>query len=386
MVHRVVDLPRDRSFFLFGPRQTGKSTLIRSTLGGDSWAVDLLETDTFLRYLRAPELFRREAEQKIAGGRAKTIFVDEIQRLPVLLDEIHLLLERHKCRFILSGSSARKLRRGGTNLLAGRAVQRRLFPFVYAEVSEGFDLEEALRFGTLPPVHGKPVEEKIDTLAAYANTYLREEIQQEGLVRNLGGFARFLDVAAAQCGELMNFSSIARECALPTRTVQAYYEILDDTLVAYRLEPWVKSVRKRLVAHPKFYLFDTGVTNALNRRLASPPDRATRGRLFQQLMILETQRMVWYLKSEAQLHFWRTNTGAEVDLLVDKRGQPSAAYEIKSGRRIVGADLTGLRSFREEHPKVPCGVICDAPEEYEIDGVQVLPWREYLERLPALLG
>ena len=386
MIHRIVDLPRDRSFFLFGPRQTGKSTLIRSTLGEDSWAVDLLETDTFLRYLRAPELFRREAEQKIAGGRAKTIFVDEIQRLPVLLDEIHLLLERHKCRFILSGSSARKLRRGGTNLLAGRAAERRLFPFVYAEVSEGFDLEEALRFGTLPPIHGRPVEEKIDTLAAYANTYLREEIQQEGLVRNLGGFARFLDVAAAQCGELVNFSAIARECALPTRTVQAYYEILDDTLVAYRLEPWVKSVRKRLVAHSKFYLFDTGVTNALNRRLASPPDRATRGRLFQQLMILETQRMVWYLKSEAQLHFWRTNTGAEVDLLVDKRGQPSAAYEIKSGRRIVGADLTGLRSFREEHPKVPCGVICDAPEEYEIDGVQVLPWREYLERLPALLG
>jgi len=360
--------------------------LVRSTLGEDSWAVDLLETDTFLRYLRAPELFRREAEQKIADGRAKTIFVDEIQRLPILLNEIHLLLERHKCRFILTGSSARKLRRGGTNLLAGRAVERRLFPFVFAEVSEGFDLEEALRFGTLPAIHGQPMETKIDTLAAYANTYLREEIQQEGLVRNLGGFARFLDVAAAQCGELVNFSAIARECALPTRTVQAYYEILDDTLVAYRLEPWGKSVRKRLVAHSKLYLFDTGVTNALNRRLASPPDRATRRRLFEQLMVLETQRMVWYLKSEARLYFWRTNVGAEVDLLVEKRGQPRAAYEIKAGRRIVRADLTGLRSFREEHPKVPCGVICDAPEEYEIDGMRVLPWREYLQRLPALLG
>jgi predicted AAA+ superfamily ATPase len=386
MIHRIVDLPRTRSFFLFGPRQTGKSTLIRSTLETSSWTVDLLQSELFLRYAREPELFRREAEVKIARQKAKTIFIDEVQRLPELLNEVQLLIEKRGCRFILSGSSARKLRRGGTNLLAGRAVERHLFPFVRAEIAEAFDLEDALRFGTLPALYGKPPAEKMDILGAYANTYLREEIQQEGLVRNLGGFSRFLDVAAAQCGELVNFSAFGRECGLATRTVQAYYEILEDTLIGYRLEPWTRSSRKRLVAHQKFYLFDTGVTNAVNRRLTAAPDPALRGRLFEQLLILETHRLRSYLRSETRLFFWRTNTGAEVDLLLEKHGKLLGAYEIKSVKRISGADLSGLRAFREEHPRVPLAIICDTAEPYDLAGVRVLPWNIYLQELPEILS
>jgi predicted AAA+ superfamily ATPase len=384
MVNRIISLPK-ASFFLFGPRQTGKSTHIRSILDRYSWTVDLLESDVFLRYARSPELFRHEAEHRIRNEKTRTIFVDEVQRLPQLLNEVHLLMEKFPCRFILTGSSARRLRRGGTNLLAGRARERHLFPFVLSEVADEFDLEDALRFGTLPPVFGRPTREKIDILQAYANTYLREEIQQEGIVRNLGGFSRFLDVAAAQSGELVNFSAFGRECRLPTRTVQSYYEILEDTLVGFRLEPWIKSSRKRLVAHPRFYLFDTGVTNAVNGRLRAPPDPMLRGRLFEQFIILEVSRMISYLGSETRMFFWRTNTGAEVDLLLEKHGALRAAIEIKASGYIAGADFSGLRSFHAERPRVPLSVVCNAAEPYETDGVSVVPWRRFLEGLPGLL-
>lgn len=386
MINRIVDLPPSHSFFLFGPRQTGKSTLIRSIHAGDAWSVNLLEGDTFLRYARSPETFRLEAQRRIEREGTRTIFVDEVQRLPELLNEVHRLLELHQCRFILTGSSARKLRRGGTNLLAGRAVVRELFPFVYAEIPDRFDLEEILRFGTLPAVFEQSPGDKVDILNAYANTYLREEIQQEGIVRNLGGFSRFLDLAAAQNGELVNFSAFGRECGLPTRTVQSYFEILEDTLIGFRLEPWMKSARRRLVAHPKLYLFDTGVTNAINRRLKDEPDSVLRGRLFEQLVVLEVHRMISYLGSEARIYFWRTNVGAEVDLLIENHGRLAAAVEIKASKTISGAAFSGLRSFRDVHFGVPLSVVCTAPEPFERDGIQVVPWRQFFEGLPELLG
>jgi predicted AAA+ superfamily ATPase len=378
----MISLPERDSFFLFGARQTGKSTLIASRFQTGLWTVNLLLSDSFLAYSKDPALFRREAEEKIKSGGAQTIFVDEIQRVPELLNEIHALMAQYpKCRFILTGSSARKLRRGGINLLGGRAVERHLFPFVREELGEGFSLEDALLYGTLPPIVGKTPDERRDFLAAYVHTYLREEIQSEGIARNLGGFSRFLDVAAQQCGELVNFSAIGRECALPTRTVQSYYDILVDTLVGLRLEPWRKSVRKRLMAHPKVYLFDLGVTNAVNRRLTGSLDPVVKGRLFEQWVVLETHRRLQYARSEAGLFFWQTNHGAEVDLLIAKHGQIRAAIEIKVRPRIAGADLSGLRAFREEHAEVPCFVVCTAPHAFEVDGVKVLPWKQFLDRM-----
>jgi predicted AAA+ superfamily ATPase len=313
------------------------------------------------------------------------IFVDEIQRVPQILNEVHFLIEKTKCRFILTGSSARKLRRGGVNLLAGRAVQRRLFPFVYREIADTFSLSETLQFGTLPVLHGLSREEKIDILNAYTEMYLKEEVQAESLVRNLGGFSRFLDLAAGQSGEMVSFTAIGQECQVSTRTVQSYYEILEDTLIGFRLPSWRKSLRKRLTAHAKFYLFDTGVTNSLTRQLTAPPDSIRRGRLFEQFIILETYRLLHYLQSEATLYYWRTNHGAEVDLLIEKHGRIVGAFEIKCLSRITGAHLSGLRAFREENPDVPLRVICLAEHPFRIDEIQVLPWERYLTDLKNFL-
>ena len=385
MIKRTVELPKAGSFFLLGPRQTGKSTLINDLYTKDIWKIDFLMTDVFFKYSKDPALFRREAEEKIGREGVAIIFIDEIQRVPILLNEIHYLIEKYpSCRFILTGSSARKLKRSGADLLAGRAVERFLFPFTFTEIADVFELDDVLTYGTLPVVFGKTPDEKRDVLEAYAHVYLKEEIQQEGIVRNLGGFSRFLDVAAAQFGEQVSFSSVGRDCALPVRTVQSYYEILEDTLVGFRLEPWRRSLRKRLSGHPKFYFFDNGVTNAVNRRLTGTPDRPLLGRLFEQFIVLETFRYLHYARSEARMFFWRTGHGAEVDLILERDQKIQAAVEIKFAETVAGADLSGMRAFREEHPEAPGMVVCTARNNYELDGFRVMGWRKYLSGLTEL--
>lgn len=384
MIPRKAQLPEKQSFFIFGPRQTGKSTLLSFRYKDNVWYINLLFTDLFLKYSKSPDLFRREAIEKIKKN-ITTIIIDEVQRVPLLLNEVHYLIENFDCQFILSGSSARKLRRGNINLLAGRAVQRYLFPFIYEEITDSFDLDDVLHFGTLPAIYGKTFTEKIDILKAYTDIYLREEILMEGIVRNLGGFSRFLDIAASQFGELVSFSAIGRECHVPTRTVQSYYEILEDTLIGFRLHPWLKSKRKRLVAHPKFYFFDLGVTNSLNQHLTSPPDPNLKGRLFEQFIILETYRLIKYLQSETNIYFWRTNHGAEVDLIMEKHNKVTNAFEIKSTKEVAGADLTGLRSFRDDFPQASLYVIANISDAYRYDNVSILPWKDYLENLKTIL-
>jgi predicted AAA+ superfamily ATPase len=384
MLQRACRLPPTRSCLLLGPRQTGKSTLVRSLLPRRSWTVDLLQQDVFLRYSKQPELFRLEAEAKARAG-TRVVFVDEIQRLPALLDEIHGLIEAHRIRFLLTGSSARKLRRGAANLLAGRASTRRLYPLTLAEQGDHFDLDRTLRYGSLPAVVTGSATAARELLASYADTYLREEVQAEALVRNLGGFARFLDVVAAENGGIVNASAVARDASLATRTVLEYYQILEDTLIGYRLEPWRASPRARLVGHPRFYLFDTGVTNALTGRLGAPPDAVWRGRLFEQWIVLECLRLLDYRQTEARLYYWRTHNGAEVDLLIEKRGRLRLAVEIKAKRRVAGADLSGLRSFGEAHPRVRRVVVAEVPEPYRLGSVEVMPYRMFLDRLKHLL-
>jgi predicted AAA+ superfamily ATPase len=253
------------------------------------------------------------------------------------------------------------------------------------EIGSGFDLDRVLRFGTLPPVVTQDDATARDILRAYADTYLREEIQAEALVRSIGGFARFLDVAAAQSGELLNLSGIARDAALPVKTVQNYFEILEDTLIGFRLDAWRASPRGRMVAHPRFYLFDPGITSALTRRLGAELDSSARGRLFEQWIVLECRRLIDYAQSEARIFFWRTNTGAEVDLLVERHGKLLLACGIKSGRRVSSADLSGLRSFAEVHPEVPRIVVADVAGPFDLSGTEVLPWRLFLERFEQQL-
>ena len=383
MINRIIEFPSRQSFFLFGARQTGKSTLIHTRLK-KAWVVNLLNSGDLFKYLRDLSLFGREAREKIKSGIGH-IVIDEIQRAPLLLDEIQALMFDHpRVQFVLTGSSARKLKRGAANLLGGRAAVYYLFPFVYAELKNAA-LEDILRWGTLPALMDKTEREKKDILNAYGHVYLQEEIKSEGIARNLPGFTRFLDMAAGQSGELVSFSSIARECYLPVRTVQSYYEILEDTMIGARLQAWDKSLRKRIVAHPKFYLFDLGVGNAINRRLSGGPDRQALGRLFEQFIILETDRMRHYLKSDAKMFFWRTNHGAEVDLLIEKNGKITAAIEIKYMDRISTAELTGLRSFKEEYPKTPSYLVGRVGHSHELNGVHILPWQEYLRTLSKFL-
>lgn len=378
MIHRIAKLPDTQSFFLFGPRQTGKSSLIQSRFGDSAWTVSLLHSEDYTRYAKHPGQYRLDVAEKHKQGFIRFI-LDEVQRIPELLNEVHALLEQFPvCQFIMLGSSARKLMRGGANLLGGRAVRRFLFPFTRQELGDAFRLDDALRFGTLPPLINLPDTGKQDILRAYADTYLREEIQMEGLVRNLGGFYRFLEVAASASGEMLNFTNIARECQLQARSVLSYYEILEDTLIGFRLMPWLKSERKRLVAHPKFYFFDTGITNAINRRLSESPDSRLYGRLFEQYMILEAYRYVQYSNPEIRLFFWRTNIGAEVDLLFEKHGKLTGAFEFKSTPEVGGDDFSGLRAFRKDNLDTPLAVVYRGSHPYETDGIRVIPWQQFL--------
>jgi uncharacterized protein len=384
MIQRVLQFPDKQSFFLFGPRQTGKSSLVQARFGNSAWTVSLLHTEDYTRYAKHPGQYRLDVAEKIAKG-TSCFILDEVQRIPDLLNEVHALMEKFPvCRFIMLGSSARKLMRGGANLLGGRAVRRFLFPFTRQEQGDAFRLDDALRFGTLPPLTDLSDADKLDVLRAYTDTYLREEIQMEGLVRNLGGFYRFLEVAASASGELLNFTNIARECQLQARSVLSYYEILEDTLIGFRLLPWMKSERKRLVAHPKFYFFDTGITNAVNRRLAESPDSRLYGRLFEHFMILEAYRHLHYSASEHRLFYWRTNTGAEVDLLIEKHGRLTGAFEFKSAVEVGGDDFSGLRAFRRDNPETPLTVVYRGQQPYQTDGIHVIPWQQFLAEFCTL--
>ncbi len=386
MLQRHCNLPETKSFFLFGPRQTGKSTLVQQRLPPGALQFDLLRHDEHLRLARHPQALRHDVEAHLRAGGVPVVLIDEVQKVPQLLDEVHGLIERHGVRFWLTGSSSRKLKRSGANLLAGRAVTRHMHPLLASELGDAFELERALRLGTLPPVATQSDTDAIDLLRSYADTYLREEVQAEALVRNLGGFARFLDVVAAQNGDLLNHANIARDAGIAARTVLEYVQVLEDTLIGFRLPAYARGVRARLVSHPKFFLFDNGVTNAVRRRLDAVPDQQERGRLFEAWVIGEVRRLVDLHHPEAQLFFWRTNHGAEVDLLLELHGRLRVAAEIKVRAHIDSVNLTGLRSFAIANPGVPQVVVCTAERPSRLGEVDVLPWRVFLAQLSEWLA
>lgn len=383
MIDRLLELPLDRSFFLFGPRQTGKTTLINSIFQDTTYKVNLLLTDQFFKYSKNPSLLRHEVLEK--KDAVTHVFIDEIQRIPDLLNEVQYLIDTTPLCFILSGSSARKLTRGHANLLGGRAVQRFLFPFMWQEVADKASLMYLLRFGALPSVYtAASAADKIDLLKAYVDIYLREEIQSEGIVRQIGAFSRFLDMAASQFGEMVNYSTIARECRQAVMTVRSHYEILIDTLIGFRLEPWRKSIRKRLSGHPKFYFFDNGVTNIINRYETAIADPFLLGRLFEQFVIVEAIKVIRTSGAMINLYYWRTNSGAEVDLLTEQEGRLTGAYEIKWSGTIDTAQLSGLRSFQKDHPDVPCHVVCTVDEPYRLGTIRIMNWMQFLQKLVRL--
>jgi predicted AAA+ superfamily ATPase len=380
MINRTLQLSKNRSCFLFGPRQTGKSTYVRNNLVSEDLYINLLPQRNFLNYQRDPNQFRQEVLAHHAQKGTFTCVVDEIQKIPALLDEVHDLIESYGIRFILTGSSARKLKRGAANLLAGRANTYHLYPCTYQELGENFDLEKTLALGTLPYLWSSTLntDDQTEFLRSYVDVYLREEIQAEGVVRNIAPFVRFIDVAANNDGELVNYTNIARECGVSVKTIQEYYQILEDTFLAYRIDPWMKSIRKRLVSHPRYYLFDTGVTNALCQNFGGL-NTQVRGRRFEQFIILQLIALNHYYRLGLEFFFWRTNTGVEIDLILTHAKKPIAAIEIKSNPLIENSDAYALREFKIEYPELKTYVLCpiDRPRLLG-DDVQILPWQSFL--------
>jgi len=371
-VLQLGDLLARKSFFLFGPRTTGKSYLIRQTLGDRVLLFDLLRGDLLLRLAADPT----ELESWIEGdpqGR-RTVVLDEIQKLPSLLDEVHRLIEGRGMTFLLTGSSARKLRRGAANLLAGRAWRAELFPLTAQEIPD-FDLDRFLRFGGLPPVQLS--EDPAEELAAYVSTYLYEEIQAEGLVRKLPAFSRFITTAALCNGRMLNFAALASDAAVPASTVREYYSILTDTLVGFLLEPWTKSRKRKAIATAKFYFFDTGVVHALAGTQHLDRNSDLYGRSFEQWIGMELRAFLSYRRLPLRLAYWRSTHGHEVDFVVGDE----LAVEAKATRRVSRRDLHGLRALGEEGTVRQLLLVSHDPVAATQDGIRRLPWQAFLEAL-----
>ena len=377
MYPRLLTLPQ-RSFFLFGPRGTGKSVWLQQVLGDAPLRIDLLKSGEYLRYKRDPGLPAREAAS--LEDRNAWVIIDEIQKLPELLDEVHALLfdSGNDCRFALSGSSARKLRRSQANMLAGRALSKKMFPLSMLETGADFSLEYALRYGQLPlSVTTAAEADKIEFLDAYVETYLKEEIQQEALTRNLDSFYRFLTVAALVNGQALNVSNIAREVGVARSTVQGYFSILEDTLLGWYLPAYRNKVKVKEVAHVKFYLFDCGVQRALAGLHRDKPSALETGTLFETFILNEFRALNAWRAHGGQFYYWRTESGAEVDL-VWKRGNKAVGFEIKSSPVWQEKFNRGLNTLLQAGDIQQAFGIYQGERTQKAGGVTVLPYQTAL--------
>jgi len=391
MLNRDLILNSNHSSFLFGPRLTGKSTCIKLQFK-NAKVFNLLEEDLFLQFTSNPKLFRNLCIQHHKTTGEKLFVIDEVQRLPFLLNEVHNLIENHQFIFVLSGSSARKLKRAGANLLAGRAIENFLFPLSYSEITKNnqeFNLDEVLKFGSLPKIHLTNEDEKKAILKSYVNTYLSEEIQQEGGVRNLPAFIRFLELAAESNSQELNYSQIASDSGVRSSTIKEYYSILSETRIGTLLYPWTRSIRKELAGSPKFYFFDQGIVNSLLQKLTSTLSNTEKGPLFEQWLINQVIAHIHYHHLERSLNYWKTKAGVEVDLLVSQSRKPIAAIEIKWTSNPATTHFSGLKSILEEHPNIKAILVCNvlAPETRKIKGkdVEILPFAEFLTNLNQYL-
>lgn len=385
MIPRTINLSSYKnSLFLFGPRQVGKTYLIKHALSFDLF-IDLLKHSEFLRYARDPSILTREVE---ALKKEKCrIVIDEIQRCPGILDEIQLIMgDKPGIQFILTGSSARKLKRAGVNLLGGRAITVHLHPFTYEELGDRFVLDSALCFGTLPAiVLADSKEDKIRLLKSYAEIYLKEEIQQEALTRNIPAFSLFLELAAHENGSILNFQNLARETGVHSKTIKEYFCILEDTLLGFLLYPYAKSRRTKIVSHPKFYFFDCGLARALRGEVSGNLVRGTApyGRVFEHWVMLEAKRILDYYEKEAKMSFFKTSDGAEVDLILETSGG-IWAVEIKSLQEPRLSDVRGLRSFINDHQYTRAICACLTPRAFTAGKIEFLPWESFIQQLKSI--
>lgn len=376
MYTRLLPLPH-HSFFLFGPRGTGKTTWLKTTFKNAKW-FDLLRSNELLNLMRRPDRLRLEVE---ALDKGSWIIIDEIQKFPQLLNEIHSLIADHgdKYRFALSGSSARKLKRLDANLLAGRVINRKFFPLTGAELNYHFELDNLLRYGTLPKVCADP-ENRIDILEAYVSNYIKEEIQQEALVQNLASFSRFLEVAAIMNGQMVNISNIARDAAVARPTVQRYFDTLVDTLIGCWLLAWRPRAKVKEMSHPKFYFFDTGVVRAIQNRLREPLESAERGHLLETLVLHELRAWINISGCGGEVFYWRTPSQSEIDF-VWTRGKKSVGIEVKASstwKKEYGGTLNQL--FLEKRLQ-RCFGVYSGDIRLKDHAVHVMPVKEFMKAL-----
>ena len=373
-----IKLPKGQSAFLWGPRKTGKTSYLKEHFP-DSLYYDFLKTDLFFELSKNPSLFRERLLAKEEKSLTKPIILDEVQKIPQILDEIHWLIENKDLSFILCGSSARKLKRGHANLLGGRAWRYQLFPFVSAELKD-INLLRALNQGMVPS-HYLDDKNYKKSLIAYVQDYLKEEVFNEGLVRNIPAFSRFFDAIGYSHGELTNYSNIARDCGVDAKTVREYYQILVDTLLAIRLEPFKKrQSRNVIISAPKYYLFDVGVSGILTKRHLEDIKGEEFGKAFEHLILMEINAYRSYSESDFDINFWRTKSGLEVDFVL---GKGEVAIEVKGSSRIDGRDMKSLKTFIEEYSPKKAILVCNEKEKRVSGKIQIMPWRDFLSELWA---
>ncbi|MDR1882165.1 MAG: AAA family ATPase [Prevotella sp.] len=368
--YKIQDVDND-SVFLFGARQTGKTTVLKQ-LFPEARYYDLLKADEFERLNRRPALLREELMDCIAN---ELVIVDEVQKIPQLLDEVHWLIVNKDLRFVLSGSSSRRLKRAGANTLGGRALVNYLYPLVSAEIA-GFNLIKAVNNGMLPRHY--LVENAWKRLQAYVGVYLQEEIKTEALVRNLASFNRFLEAAAHTNGEMVNYQNIATDCGVSANTAKEYFSILVDTMLGYMMPAYRKTIKRRLIQAPKFYYFDVGIVNYLLNRKNLLPGSADFGHAFEHFVIQEIIAYIGYSDSENRISYWRTSGGVEVDVIL---GDADVAIEIKSAAEAQPKHWKGLKIFAEEHPAARLILVSLDSKPRRSDNIEIMPAKYFLQQL-----
>lgn len=369
-IQKILDI-QDDSVFLWGARQVGKSTLVKK-LFPDAKVYDLLKSDEYSRLLRRPQLLR---EELISYDETKVVIIDEIQKIPSLLDEVHWLIVNRGIRFVLCGSSARKLKRVGTNLLGGRALPVMLFPLVSAEISD-FDLFRAINNGMIPRHY--MVQNPQKRIEAYIGIYLKEEIQEEAVVRQLSSFNRFLDVAAQCDGEMINYTNIAQDCGVSATTIKEYFNILEQTLIGYMIPAFTLSKKRRAITTKKFYYFDVGVVNYLLNRSNLQPGSIDFGHAFEHFMIQEIVAYLSYYEKREKLSYWRTANGYEVDAII---GDARVAIEFKSSEEVQSKHTKGLKAFEEDFPDARKIIVSLDCNKRILNGIEIIPAMDFLKML-----
>jgi len=368
-----------QSFFLFGPRGTGKTSWLKAHVPQGLY-IDLLDQEIFFDLLKNPH----KIEERIPKGFKGWIIIDEVQKIPELLDEVHRMIESYKYKFILTGSSARTLKRKGTNLLAGRALYYKMFPLTALELGEDFSLEKSLKWGQLPMIHTPGIHAE-EYLKAYIYVYLREEVMQEGLTRNAAAFSRFLEVASFSQGGLLNISEVAKEAGIERKTVEEYFQITEDLLLATRLPVFTKRAKRRMVSHPKFYYFDVGVYRMLRPMGPFDTPEEAEGPALESLVLQELRAINEYFSLGYTFYFWRTQDKLEVDFVL-YGPQGLIAIEVKRARKIHPEDLKGLKAFQQDYPMAKLYLLYGGSERLHFEGIEAIPFVEALKTLPHLLS